>query len=637
MSQNNLFKQLCSHELMLTGWHLAHADSRDNFVLDPVGYVDFTSYLDERLEHLVEQVQTHKYRPRHLTEIDLPKSGLSVRPGNVLPIEESVLLHSISYLLAPLLDKQLSGSVYSYRLHPEWKKRIKKRNSLFRETKVDFPFLRRTTIRSISPFDAWYERWPAFEKAAILACTTEGYTHLTKTDITAYFENIDLRLLETQIRSLLKGKEEKIIHLLFRILDGWTRDTSTGTPIERGIPQGNEVSSFLGNIYLMPLDSELEKFCQRNNAKWFRYVDDVKVFTRSEEDARQVVFVINDALRRLHLNLQGSKTKILSGTDLSKELDDSEIKKIDGVYNTIKKIDPNKQENAKKITKCLRVTGDFISRFRSNLPYAVKNLSNKDNRLFRRLMTIYGYCKRTHLKRAALSALKELPDLRILEKTLTYLSQLDYSTHDEITLALINMLETRQLPFPYQIGSVLETISILHPYDVNKKASWARQYALNRKQHWFVVQKSLELIFSYPYAQKYSESLANKYLNYHNPMVRRAACILMLKGSKNSVEGKLRELIFHPDHNLGRLSLYFLRLLQDESFAQKELSRISNSHRTDLSLQRNLPTLYAISSTDNKKIVEKTYNYLIKKFKTKSNKIDWHKNMLFNKLNYSQI
>ena len=119
---------------------------------------------------------------------------------------------------------------------------------MFRESKIEFPFLKRATIRSISPFDAWYERWPEFEKAAFSACTHEGYTHLTKTDITAYFENIDLRLLETQIRSLLRREEDKIIQLLFRILDGWTRITSTGTPIGRGFRK--EMRSLLFGQYI---------------------------------------------------------------------------------------------------------------------------------------------------------------------------------------------------------------------------------------------------------------------------------------------------------------------------------------------------------------------------------------------------
>lgn len=151
MAHDQLFKELCKPEIMRVGWHLAQADSRDDFVTDPIGHADFASNLDHRLQHLVEQVQTHRYRPRYLLEVDIPKSGLSVRPGNVLPIEEASLLHAIVYLLAPLLDKQLDKAVYSYRLHPDWKKRIKKPASLFRESDIEFPFLKRSTIRIYQP------------------------------------------------------------------------------------------------------------------------------------------------------------------------------------------------------------------------------------------------------------------------------------------------------------------------------------------------------------------------------------------------------------------------------------------------------------------------------------------------------
>ena len=156
---------------MKIGWHLAQGDSRDDFVLDPIGNADFAAGLTERLAYLIEQVQNSRYRPRHLLEVDIPKSGLAVRPGNVLPIEEASLLHAIIYLLAPVLDKKLDPSVYSYRLHPDWKKKAQKNESMFRESQVDFPFLRQPTLRSINVFEAWYERWPAFEEDAKIAAT----------------------------------------------------------------------------------------------------------------------------------------------------------------------------------------------------------------------------------------------------------------------------------------------------------------------------------------------------------------------------------------------------------------------------------------------------------------------------------
>ena len=621
---------------MLTGWHLAHGDSRDDFVLDPVGYVDFASGLDERLKHLIEQVQAYRYRPHHLLDIDLPKSGLSVRPGNVLPLEESILLHAITCLLAPILDKKLDSSVYSYRLHPDWQKRVKKRDSLFRESRIELPFLKQATIRSISPFDAWYERWPEFQKAAVMACTQEGYTHLTKTDITAYFENIDLRLLETQIRSLLMREEDKIIQLLFRILDGWTRMTSTGTPVGRGIPQGNEVSSFLSNIYLIPLDRELIRFCRQYDAKWFRYVDDVMVFTRSEKDARQAVFVINDALRALHLNLQGGKTEILSGKGLTDELDNADFENVESVFENIKRIDPNRPTNAKQITMHLRGLGRYVSRLRRSPQKVVRSLKPKQNRLFRRLMTVYGFCGRPHLRKTAMAALKELPDLRILEKSLSYLSQLKYTTHDETMDNLFGMLDAGQLPFPYQIGSVLEIIAIMHPQSSQDVAARARKYGLAAKQHWFVIAKALEVISAYPYHSNHAQRLAAKYLGNGHPIVRRTSCVLLLRGPKDQVRTRLQELIYHPDPNLSRLALYFLRLLQDSQFAQQELARFKKSTHTDLTMQRSLPCLYAMAATENKGIAEAAHNYVQRQYKSKSVKLSWHRDTLLRSLHWTQ-
>jgi hypothetical protein len=96
----------------------------------------------------------------------------------------------------------------------------------------------------------------------------------------------------------------------------------------------------------------------------------------------------------------------------------------------------------------------------------------------------------------------------------------------------------------------------------------------------------------------------------------------------------LKELIYHPGHNSGRLALYFLRLLQDVSFAKQELTRISNSHRTDFSLQRHLPTLYALSVTEDKEVAERAYDYLQNKYKTKSPKLKWHRDILLKTLNW---
>ena len=627
MAQDRLFKELCKPEIIRKGWYLAQGDSRDDFVTDPIGHSDFASNLQDRLAYLIQEVQNQRYRPRNLFEIDIPKSGLSVRPGNVLPIEEAILLHTMVYLLAPLLDNKLDKAVYSYRLHPEWKKRIKKRNSLFREVEVDVPFLKKRTIHDISPFEAWYERWPAFGSDAYHAYTTEGYTHLTKTDITAYFENIDLRLLQTQIRSLLKREENKMIQLLFRILESWTHSTSAGTSVGRGIPQGSDVSSFLSNLYLVPLDRTMIKFCRKHDSKWFRYVDDVKVFTKTERDAREVVFLINESLRALHLNLQGSKTEVLSGDRLKKELDNSDLDKVGSTFDKVQKLGTRKRSNGKKITSALKPISPLASRFTRGLPDSVRNLQSKDNRLFRRLLTVYGSCGRIRFRKAAFAALRELPDLRILRKTLRYLSQLEYKTHNETINLLLEMVETGEVLFPYQSAIIFATLIDMHPRSPNAIASRVRQH-LTRKRHWVVIQKALEAIMTYPYRSEYAKTLAERFLKHMHPMVRRAACALLTRSPKHHVRDRMAELIYYPEPELSRLALYYYRFIIDKDFVFRELSRIKKGSPFDLAFVRNLSRFYAIAATENAGSAEALYDLLTSRATSGSAKVTWHINKL---------
>lgn len=620
---------------MTIGWHLAQQDSRDDFVRDPVGHADFASDLTDRLRYLIEQVEEHRYRPKHLLEIDIPKSGLAVRPGNVLPIEEAALLHAVVYVLAPKLDTLLSPQVFSYRLHKDWKAKAKRGESLFKEGEVAFPFLKRATINTFSPFEAWYDQWPEFEAASKRAATEDGYTHLTRTDITSYFENIDLRLLMDQIRSRLKQQEDKILQLLFRVLEGWRRTTSAGIPLDRGIPQGNEVSSFLGNLYLLPLDEALSKFCKRRSAMWFRYMDDVKVFTKEATHAREAVFVVNEALRSLHLNLQGSKTQILSGTDLIDHLDTTIMDRITAASDEITQALRKKPNNEKQITGALKSISPLCRRFTTGLPRSVQNLKSEDSRVFRRLLAAYGRAGRSRkgLPDAALAAIRELPDLRVLRSCLRYLCQLPYAQHDKIIEELLGMAERNELPFPYQVGTMLESLSDFHPEKaVEKIGSRIRRYAfgsnLGRKRDWLIIAKGLESLGTFPYAEAHFDTIIAHYVEHGHFMVRRAAVAVAPRCKKDLARKRLGSLVRHPDSGISRLAIWLQRLHLDREFAKMELGRLRKATLHDRSVLTKLPILYAASATEDAEIRDQVLQTLNTIPTSQSFKLTWHMDQL---------
>ncbi len=629
MARNALYRRLCSPEILQLGWHLAQADIRDDFFRDAAGYADFAASLRQRIQYLLRDLEAGRFRPRHLIEVDVPKSGLSVRPGNVLPMTEATVLHALMFLIAPKLDKKLSSQVFSCRLGKDWKKKAAKGERIFREADREIPFLKRTTIRKFDPFEPWYAAWPDFDKARREAVLTEGYTHLTRTDITAYFENIDLGILENLLRENLRT-EPQLIRLLMRTLEAWTRRTSVGTRVGRGIPQGNDVSSFLANIHLIPLDDALAEFAKKKSAVWFRYVDDVEVYTKSAEDARAVVFVINEVLRTLHLNLQGSKTEILSGTELVKELSNPDQDLIDGVWEELGKLDCRDRANAKAVTAELKKLRPVAARFRRGLPDSVKKLDKKANRAVRRLMTCWGRAGRPYLKEVALVSLKELPELRMLDKALSYLSQLDYSLHQSIAESLIEMLEDDAFLLPYQAARVIEQVGMLHPRNPGGIASRVRKYALARKREWTVRQKAGETISVYPYREDHAASVSEGLLADPDPWVRRAGLVLAVRGPVQKVRSRVRELIYYPDPPLSELALYYDRHLRDDNFVRTQLASLRKGNQSDFSHSKQLARFWLISCHESPKIVAELRAY-IEAINTKSARVAWHRDALLNR------
>lgn len=297
-----LYKKLFDLELLKRAWHLSRADARTDFIFDCYRYNDFAFNLENNLKSILHSLKTGTYHPKPLLKIDVPKSSLTVRPGSVPEIEDRIVTFAIIYLIAPILDKELPDTVYSYRL-----KAKPDRDNIFEDKEVlEFTFLKKKTIQKrIQIIEPWYEQWPKFDTAVRYSYEEEGYNYLSVSDISAYFENIHLDILRDKLLKYLPN-EQKLVNLLISILEFWTWRTHEGKNLGRGLSQGNTVSSFLANIYLLPLDRAFKTFSKKHDVKYFRYMDDVKILSKEENVARSVIFKMNEVLRDIHLNIQGS-------------------------------------------------------------------------------------------------------------------------------------------------------------------------------------------------------------------------------------------------------------------------------------------------------------------------------------------
>ncbi len=468
----DLYEQLLSLNVLRRAWHLARNDSRTAFVSDPIRYSDFAFDFDENLRRLRDALATDDYHPSPLLRIDVPKSTLSVRPGSFPQIEDLIVGFAIVILIAPKLDGCLPEGVYSYRL-----KEKPDRDNLFRDVQIlKHPFLKRRTIQQrVDIAEPWYGIWPEFANDTRLAYQDKGFNFLSVSDISAYFENINIDLLRDLLLKHLP-KQQRIINLMTSMLHYWTWRSYEGRPLPRGIPQGNTVSSFLGNIYLLPLDEEFKRFGQRNEISYFRYMDDVRVFAKEEPVARRTIFLMNDVLRGLHLNIQGSKTAILKGNDIAIELTDD---RFDTVNAQIKGFEEQRELTADERHNY----SSILKKQHRRIKCRNRALTGNDLRLFRRLITGFTLLEDPYLVERTLLELERNPDARLINSAIRYFRT--FPKKERIAQRITKFLLSPINLFAQQEALLLAVLRYFRNWPI--QASQHARKILNVKgKHWYV-------------------------------------------------------------------------------------------------------------------------------------------------------
>lgn len=120
-------------------------------------------------------------------------------------------------------------------------------------------------------------------------------------------------------------------------------------------------------------------------------------------------------------------------------------------------------------------------------------------------------------------------------------------------------------------------------------------------------------------------------------MVRRAACVLLIRSPEHALRKNLEELIYYADPGINRLSLYFQRLIRDGDFATQNLSRIKSGNKSDFAFQRSLPHMYALAATEDKGIAREVYRVIKNYPSTKSQKNRWQREMLLERTKWSLL
>jgi len=216
--------------------------------------------------------------------VEVPKTPLITRNGVLLSVEDLLAYHASVKSIAARVEQQLSNSVFSHRLDPSKK-------NLF-----------------LPPTEQWV-KWAATVNKAVRA----GHSHVIDADIVSYFDVIQHESLFAAISFL--NADQTIVAALKRMLSFWSSERRVG------IPQGPDVSSVLGNLYLIPIDNAMES----DYWLFYRYMDDMRIVAKSRGAAVAGLRVLERECRKLGLTLAPTKTRERSGDDAIASLRDARL------------------------------------------------------------------------------------------------------------------------------------------------------------------------------------------------------------------------------------------------------------------------------------------------------------------------
>ena len=103
-----------------------------------------------------------------------------------------------------------------------------------------------------------------------------GMAYCLKLDVKKYYPSIDHAVLKGKFRRMFKDPD--LLWLLDEIIDS--------TPGNTGIPIGNYVSQYCGNMYLSGFDHWIKE--EKHIRHYFRYMDDICIFSKCKEELHKL-------------------------------------------------------------------------------------------------------------------------------------------------------------------------------------------------------------------------------------------------------------------------------------------------------------------------------------------------------------
>ncbi len=253
-------------------------------------YQHFAIAEEALLDDLADRLKRDIYEPEAACKLYHPKPSGILRPISLLSVEDQIVYQAATNLIADKLNprvvqrynKQVFGHLYAGK-SSAW-------------------FYRK-----------WSDGYKAFNKAARQAFT-DGFAYTASFDLTACYDSLDHEVLRHFLGKL--GLEQDFYRRFTKWLEKWTA-TERGIFHNHGIPQGPLSSGLVSEVLLAHFDQLKLKGV---DFRYFRYVDDIRLFAKSEHDLRRLLVCLDLLSKDVGLFPQSAKISIHQVQDIEAEL-----------------------------------------------------------------------------------------------------------------------------------------------------------------------------------------------------------------------------------------------------------------------------------------------------------------------------
>lgn len=185
-----------------------------------------------------------EYQPGAVRAVEIPKPGGGVRQLGIPNVQDRMIQQSIHQRLSPLWEVEFSEHSYGFR-----------------------------------PNRSAHEAIGAAQRHI-----QAGKTWVADIDLKGYFDEVNHDILMHRVGQ--KVRDKRLLRLIGEYLRAPMQAADRSkTRRTKGTPQGGPLSPLLANIYLDPLDKELEK----RDLAFVRYADDIAIFASSERAAARIL------------------------------------------------------------------------------------------------------------------------------------------------------------------------------------------------------------------------------------------------------------------------------------------------------------------------------------------------------------